>query len=141
MDNIEKYMHEGIGYNPVLIREGWQVAILNYLPGHGMNEIDRLEVHDKTDEAFILLKGMAVLIAGKPDRAFETVDMEQGQIYNIPKGCWHNIAMDEDAGLIIVENDNTHKNDVSYLPLDAAQQRELENRIKEIIKRHGYLEK
>jgi mannose-6-phosphate isomerase-like protein (cupin superfamily) len=133
MMNIEKYEHKGIGYNPVLIRDGWQVAVLNYLSGHGMGEIDQLEVHNETDEVFILLKGTAVLIAGKPG-AFELVNMEQGQIYNIPKGCWHNIAMEEDANLIIVEKDNTHKNDVSYLPLDAAQQRELENRIKEITK-------
>jgi mannose-6-phosphate isomerase-like protein (cupin superfamily) len=137
MNSIEKYVYDGAGYNPVLIREGWQVAILNYLSGHGMNEIDKLEVHNKTDEVFILLKGAAVLITGKPGAepfAFELVNMERGQIYNIPKGCWHNIAMDEDAGLIIVENDRTHKNDVSYLSLDAAQQRELGNRIEEITK-------
>jgi mannose-6-phosphate isomerase-like protein (cupin superfamily) len=143
MNSIEKYVYEGIGYSPVLIREGWQVAVLHHLPGHGMNEIDRLEVHSKTDEAFILLKGRAVLIAGKPDAespAFETADMQQGQIYNIPKGCWHNIAMDEDADLIIVEKDSTHENDVAYLPLDAEQQRELENRIKEITE-DGCMEK
>ncbi|MDR1601947.1 MAG: hypothetical protein LBS42_05915 [Tannerella sp.] len=136
MNSIKKYMYNGVGYNPVLIREGWQVAILNYLSGHGMNEIDKLEVHNKTDEVFILLKGTAILIAGKPGAeplAYELVKMEQGQIYNVPKGCWHNIAMDEEAGLIIVENDNTHKNDVSYLPLHEAQQRELAHRIKELI--------
>jgi mannose-6-phosphate isomerase-like protein (cupin superfamily) len=137
MNHIEKHVYNGIGYNPILIREGWQVAILNYLSGHGMNEIDKLEVHNKTDEVFILLKGTAVLIAGKPGAEtveYELVNMEQGQIYNIPKGCWHNIAMDEEAGLMIVENDNTHKNDVFYLLLDAAQQRELGNRINEITK-------
>jgi mannose-6-phosphate isomerase-like protein (cupin superfamily) len=133
VNSIEKYVYKGAGYNPVLIREGWQVAILNYLSGHGLDEIDKLEVHNKTDEVFILLKGTAVLIAGKPD-VFELVNMEQGHIYNIPKGCWHNIAMDEDASLIIVENDNTHKTDVTYLSLDAAQQRELGDRIKEITK-------
>jgi mannose-6-phosphate isomerase-like protein (cupin superfamily) len=102
-----------------------------------MNGIDKLEVHNKTDEVFILLKGTAILIAGETGAeplAYELVNMEQGQIYNIPKGCWHNIAMDEEAGLIIVENDNTHKNDVSYLSLNAAQQRELAHRIKELIK-------
>jgi mannose-6-phosphate isomerase-like protein (cupin superfamily) len=137
MNSIEKYVYDGTGYHPVLIREGWQVAVLNYLSGHGMNEIDKLEIHNKTDEVFILLKGMAILIIGEPDAeplAFELVNMEQGQIYNIPKGCWHNIATDEDASLIIVENNNTHENDVFYLSLNAAQQKELENRIKEIIK-------
>jgi mannose-6-phosphate isomerase-like protein (cupin superfamily) len=135
--NIEKYVYDGIGYNPVLIREGWQVAILNYLSGHGMNEIDKLEVHNKTDEVFILLRGTAILIVRKPGAEtliYELVNMERGQIYNIPKGCWHNIAMDEEARLIIVENDNTHKNDVSYLSLDVAQQRELRNLINEITK-------
>ena len=38
---IETYFHSGEGYNPFLVREGWQVAQLNYLPGHGFDEIEQ----------------------------------------------------------------------------------------------------
>lgn len=53
---IERYYHEAEGYNPFLIREGWQVAQLNYLPGHGLDDMVDVEVHRQTDEAFILLR-------------------------------------------------------------------------------------
>ena len=46
---IETYFHSGEGYNPFLVREGWQVAQLNYLPGHGFDEIEQIEVHRETD--------------------------------------------------------------------------------------------
>ena len=42
---IERYYHEAEGYNPFLIREGWQVAQLNYLPGHGLDDMVDVEVH------------------------------------------------------------------------------------------------
>ena len=121
MKPIEKYIHEGIGYNPYLITGQWQVAKLNYLDGHGLDQIDKMEVHRKTDEVFILLCGTAVLIASSQTDgkgSFEVVKMELGVTYNIPTGVWHNIAMAPDAQIIIVENNNTHLNDVEYTTLD-----------------------
>jgi mannose-6-phosphate isomerase-like protein (cupin superfamily) len=128
---IEKYLHEGIGYNPVFIRDGWQVAKLNPLPGHGLNEIDKLEVHNTTDEIFILIQGVAVLIAAdmEEDIQFEIQHMQPGVIYNIPKKQWHNIAMGKGAELIIVEKDNTHLQDCTYKSLSQKQQNELKQLI------------
>ena len=54
---IETYNYEGKGYHPFLIREGWQVAQLNYVEKHGLDDIDQIEVHNQSDEAFILFKG------------------------------------------------------------------------------------
>ena len=53
---IESYFHKGEGYNPFLIREGWQVAQLNHVSGHGLDDIERIEVHKSTEEVFILFK-------------------------------------------------------------------------------------
>ena len=39
---IESYFHKGEGYNPFLIREGWQVAQLNHVSGHGLDDIERM---------------------------------------------------------------------------------------------------
>ena len=51
---IETYYHDKEGYNPFLIREGWQVAQLNHVAKHGLADIDQIEVHRATDEVFIL---------------------------------------------------------------------------------------
>lgn len=86
---IERYYHEAEGYNPFLIREGWQVAQLNYLPGHGLDDMVDVEVHRQTDEAFILFAGTAVLVAaeiGDEGISFECVRMTPGVTYNIPAG-------------------------------------------------------
>jgi len=123
MKAIEKYSHAGEGYNPYLITGQWQVAKLNYLEGYGLDQIDRLEVHRKTDEVFILLDGTAVLVASSQadgKGSFEAVKMQPGVTYNIPAGVWHNIPMAHDAQMIIVENNNTHLGDVEYTPLDEA---------------------
>jgi len=134
---IEQYKYNGVGYNPYLIKDEWQVAKLNPLPGHGIDEINFIETHYDTDEAFILLKGTAVLIAA--DRSvslitFEVLNMKQGVTYNLPKGVWHNIAMKNDAELIIVEKSNTHVNDCTYLNLNKDQQKELHALVIESLK-------
>ena len=123
---IESYYHEAEGYNPFLIREGWQVAQLNYLPKYGLDDIDDVEVHQSTDEVFILFKGKAVLIAANLDgMKFECVNMKPGVTYNIPAGVWHNIAMDKDAEMIIVEKSYTHKHDCEHKLLSEEERQRL----------------
>ncbi|MDO6432209.1 hypothetical protein Q4E93_16530 [Flavitalea sp. BT771] len=137
-DTIEIYEHKGEGYAPFLIRDGWQVAQLNHTAAQGMDGIRKLDMHRLTDEAFILLRGRAVLIGatidagGKP--AFRCVRMEHGLTYNIPVNTWHNIAMDKDASVIIMERDGTHLGDFVFLELTADQQCALKAMISEILK-------
>lgn len=117
---IERYYHDGEGYAPFLIRDGWQVAQLNYLPGHGLDDMDDVEVHRRTDEAFVLFAGEAVLVAAAVDGvevAFECVRMTPGVTYNVPAGVWHNIGMSRDARIVIVERSATHLDDVAHRPL------------------------
>lgn len=133
---IERYWDGEQGYHPFLIREGWQVAQLNYLPGYGMDEIRMVEAHNRTDEVFVLLQGKAVLIAATEQEGklrFETVGMEKGITYNIPAGMWHNIAMDVEAKMIIVERSDTHKTDCVYRDLTEGQHRELADLIKAVL--------
>lgn len=125
---IEQYIYTGEGYNPYLIGDKWQVAKLNYLPGHGFDDMSNVEVHKKTDEVFILLKGRAVLVTanmGEKEVSFELADMQPCVTYNIPRGVWHNIGMSEDAEIIIVEDAQTHTNDVGYFELTDSSKNEL----------------
>lgn len=122
---IQAYYSSLSGYHPFLIREGWQVAQLNYLEGHGFQDIVRIEVHADTDEAFILFKGVAVLIAvcpGSESLTFECRRMQPGVVYNLPAGTWHNIAMDRAAEMMIVERAGTHLSDCAYRALNLSEQ-------------------
>ena len=134
---IEEYTHTGIGYNPFLIRDNWQVAQLNHVAGQGLEDIEKIDVHPNTDEVFILLKGTAVLIAAEKNEdriSFQMVKMKEGVTYNIPKMMWHNIAMAEDAQMIIVENANTHLDDFQYYYLSPEQKQAMYDGIKSYLR-------
>jgi hypothetical protein len=125
---IEKYMHKETGYNPFLIRSNWQVAQLNYIVKQGFDDIEKIDIHFKTDEVFILLGGQVILITAEKERdelSFQMTKMEKGLIYNIPKMIWHNIAMSEDAQVIIVEDAGTHLNDFDFYYLNTKQMKQM----------------
>ena len=108
------------GYSPLSIHEGWQAAYLTTVSEHNLDDLVNMEVHQMTDELFILLKGGAVLLTAEygDEKKFQAVGMEPYVMYNIPKGVWHNIAMAPDTLLLIVEKDGTHLHDVRYTPFD-----------------------
>ena len=122
---IEKYQVEDSGYHPFLIREGWQVAQLNYTSEQEIGNIKKLDVHHLTDEVFILLKGRSVLIGAEIKDGqveFEAELLKPFITYNIPAGTWHNIAMQEGSEIIIVEKSNTHLADFEYFQLSPNKQ-------------------
>lgn len=104
---------------PLSIHEGWQAAYLTTCEKHHFDDLENMEVHSQTDELFILLQGVAVLLeadyeTGHP--VFEALNMKPFVMYDVPQGVWHNIAMAPDTLLLIIEKDNTHLNDVAYRP-------------------------
>lgn len=125
MQTIEKYYHSGSGYNPFLIRPAWQVAQLNYAPELALSAIHQVERHNATDEVFILFGGESVLITALEDGCIETCRMQPAVTYNIPAGVWHAIAMQPQDVVLIVENSNTHLNDVEYRRLSPSELRDL----------------
>lgn len=130
---IETYKIEDEGYHPFLIREGWQVAQLNYQAEQHIDNIKRLDVHLKTDEVFILTKGASVLIAAKIENdipIFNVELMEQHKVYNIPQDMWHNIAMEKGSEVIIIEKANTHVSDFEFFPLSEDKLIELRAKVK-----------
>ncbi|SFD12918.1 hypothetical protein [Algibacter pectinivorans] len=130
---IEIYKIEGDGYHPFLIREGWQVAQLNYQEEQHIDNIKKLDVHLETDEVFVLTKGNSVLIAAKiedGEPVFELQLMEQHKVYNIPQDMWHNIAMEKGSEVIIIEKSNTHISDFEFFPLNNDKQIELKEKVK-----------
>jgi ureidoglycolate hydrolase len=127
---IEQYFNADAGYKPILIRDGWQIGHLNFMPALRPDAIDRLERHVRTDEVFILFRGSATLVAavdGPDGLALKALPMTAGVTYNIPAARWHTIAMTPADLVIIVERNGTHADDVEYRPLDAAERSSLQS--------------
>lgn len=134
---IETYYHEGPGYNPFFIRDNWQVAQLNFMPEQGLDSIVKMDMHLQTDEVFVLTKGTAVLIGAVIENdafSFQLIKMKIGVTYNIPSKLWHNIAMDSDAEIIIVEKSNTHLGDFIYRELSDKEKEYLKKAIDTLLK-------
>ena len=136
MKLIEQYQISDIGYHPFLIRDGWQVAQLNYMPEQEIGNIVKLDIHHLTDEVFILLNGKAVLIGAEingNDVNFEVELMKPNITYNIPVGTWHNIAMSTDCEIIIIEKSDTHIADFEFFPLSDEKKNEMEILVKNCV--------
>ena len=117
MRRLELYQADSPGYHPLLIRKGWQVAILNSDQAQHYSAITHIDVHFKTDEAFVLLEGAVHLITAEIEEnqcRFFVEKMQYGVVYNVPKNTWHNISMEKGSKVIIVENDNTHIDDFDF---------------------------
>ena len=121
MNLIEKYNNKLPGYHPMVIREGWQVAQLNYMEEQDIVNIKKMDVHRRTDEVFWLQKGRVALITAELEGdqpLFHVELMQPGIIYNIPKNVWHNIAMTPDSEVVIVERSDTHVDDFEFFDLN-----------------------
>jgi mannose-6-phosphate isomerase-like protein (cupin superfamily) len=132
MKLIDYYQHESQGYNPFLVTDRWQVALLNYAPAEALDAIDKLDVHHHTDEVFVLLRGRSALIAAaiKNDIiSYDVIDMQPNVVYNIPTNRWHKIAMLEGSQVLIVENNNTHLSDFEFYPLNEIQKKQLRDTV------------
>jgi hypothetical protein len=113
----------GAGYQPVIDFGGWRVAILNYLDEIHPKHIEFMERHNETDEVFVLQHGRAILFLGEGKTQVEKVylqTLESGKIYNVKRSVWHTIVLSQDGSVLIVENQNTSRenSDYSTLQLD-----------------------
>jgi (2Fe-2S) ferredoxin len=129
MQRLETYHHAGSGYNPFLIRDGWQVAQLNWAPELAPRAMRDVERHNQTDEVFIQCKGESILITAHEtsDRlCFDACRMRPCVVYNIPAGVWHAIAMWPDDVVWIVEKSQTHLGDVVHRELSVSEYSDLQ---------------
>jgi len=108
---LEIYEYEGPGYEPTMNYQSWRVAIANPCDRFHKDKFERIESHELTDEVFILLMGSASLVIGKN---LKYVEMEPGKIYNVKAGTWHNVLLEENAKVLIVENHNTGAENTKY---------------------------
>lgn len=124
---LEVHHYNGIGYQPLVFSDGWQVALLNWEPLFDLANAGEIERHNQTDEVFVLWRGRAVIFVSDGER-LQAEEMQPGVIYNVPRGVWHNLLAKRDASWIIVENRDTHLGDTELRqmnPVEWAQLRAL----------------
>ena len=129
---IESFSIKEYGYHPFLIKEGWQMAQLNYTDEQHIDPITRFDVHLETDEVFVPINGNAVLIVASiidDDPIFEVELMQLNTIFNIPQDVWHNIAMEQGSQVLIAEKSNTHIFDFDHFSLSKNKQEELKSMV------------
>lgn len=101
---LEIYEYTQPDYEPTMHFGQWRVAIANYAERFDGAKYEKIERHMLTDEVFVLLLGKAWLVIGKDLRK---VEMEPGKIYNVKAGTWHNVLLEKDSKVLIVENHDT----------------------------------
>jgi ureidoglycolate hydrolase len=123
-DMIDILEYDGEGYQPLVDFGTWRVAFLRFIDELIPENIQRLERHVETDEVFVLLKGKAVLFLGEGEekiRELHSLEMEPGKLYNIRKNAWHACVLSRDATILLVENQDTGKENTDYVTLEPAQ--------------------
>ncbi len=63
--------------------------------------------HDNEDELFYVLKGKLVIEIEVDDETVESVTLNEGDIYVVPKGVRHNPVADEECHLLVFEKKET----------------------------------
>jgi ureidoglycolate hydrolase len=125
---LEIRQYNGEGYQPLIDFGAWRVAILRWLEGILPERIEYMECHTQTDEVFVLLEGQAVLILGgnaeKVDGVYPQV-MEKRKLYNVKQDTWHTVLLSRDASVLIVENNDTGKDNTEYCTLTPEQKRRI----------------
>ena len=97
----------GKDFKVVTETEKWKIGFLRY--SERFSKFSTLERHLLTDEAFILLKGRAVLYIENENGVSVKYKMKKRQVYNVHKEVWHHITVSKNATVMVVENQNTSK--------------------------------
>ena len=123
---IKSYTEEG--YQPVIDFNSWRVAVLNYCDELLVENIDKMQKHNQTDEVFVLLKGECTLFLAEGEEKVENIQaqkMEHFKLYNVKKSVWHTHTLSKEAMVLIVENQDTDLSNSPEIDLNQKQQQRL----------------
>ncbi|KLU60656.1 hypothetical protein CEB3_c30390 [Peptococcaceae bacterium CEB3] len=133
MPLLERLRSKDAGYQPLVLAGSWQVAVLNFAEEQAPENLRKVDSHTLTDEVFVLLSGKAVLIVAEDEGEglrFYGKSMEPRLVYNVPVKTWHNIALAQDAEVLIVEDRDSHLGNYEFRELTAAEYAALQGELK-----------
>ncbi len=123
MENQEQPLHrvdafhwEGEGYHPFVSHRDWLVALMNWEERFDPAYVGLIEKHNETDEVFVLSHGRSLLFIVDDD-SVKSFDMEPGVIYNVTRGTWHSVIGNHDTSWLIVESNDTSRENSEYRQL------------------------
>ncbi len=125
MKPVEFYRYEEVGYQKLFSFNSWRIAILNYIEELEPQNIEYLECHKLTDEAFILLEGEAVIFIFEDDKIVP-YKLNKNEVCNIKAGVYHTHILSEDCKLLIVEEESTSYENSHRIYINEEQRKQIE---------------
>jgi len=126
---LEVLEYTGVGYAPMIDSGAWRVAILRFVDELLPQRLGKMQRHDKTDEVFVLLAGRCILFIGEGTEYVTEIhaqDIEPMKLYNVKRGCWHTHTLNQDATVLIIENQDTNSSNSPETSLGVIQRGQLE---------------
>ena len=135
---LKNITYEGAGIENVYSNESWLIALKNWREANDVENISRLEIHFKTDEQFILLKGSVVIIYAEEldeQTIIQAVKLEPGAVFNVPQNTWFNNILSKDAKLAYIESSDTKAapDNSIYRVLTAKQIVEIKEKVRALL--------
>ncbi len=114
----EIYSYDDIGFKKVFNYKSWSIAYLNFIDELIVDNLKYVEAHHETDEAFILLNGNASIIIADNNltpMSFKKVKLELEKVFVVKSDSYHTLILDEDAKILIIEENNTNDDNTSKI--------------------------
>lgn len=130
MGLIEKISNEKAGFHPVVVKDGWQVTMVNYSQHNELDKMDSLIRNGNNALALSLLTGRAVLLIQNSDKnavSLKAISMVRGTSYVIPENVGYNIVMEKGCQLFAVESPFNRTENVRKIPLTNAKLEVIKN--------------
>lgn len=123
---MQELYYTGVGYQPLVLTEHWQLAQLNYTAAQAPEALTQFDQHSFTDETFTLLDGRALLITYDQGRdEMELISLKRHITYNVPCMMWHNIAMEPGSVVLITEGRDAHLKGCNHIPISPEHARKI----------------
>jgi len=102
--------NDGEGLKRVYENSAWMVGVKNYKTANDAAKFDEIELHRETDELFVLIDGVCILLEAVVDGGrlrFEAQRMKRGLVYVIPSSHWHTTITEPGVKLVLIEDPKT----------------------------------
>ena len=105
MIDIKKHSKNGSGFDVLHSFGAWKIAFISCAAQYSAPKI--MKRHTQTDEAFLLIRGSAILFSQENGEKIQATELEAEKLYVVKKNTWHHLTVSDDALIMVVENSDT----------------------------------
>lgn len=130
MFELKDYMWPPRGAVELFDWDCWRTYLLKYTPEMLPQNIDAFIIHDKTEEAFVLLEGRCTLFIAEGDMdhfgEIHAIEMKPKTVYRLKTNTWHHHPVSKDGMIFGVMSNHTDGDHGTYFrPIDDATREKL----------------